>query len=331
MSETEAATSGSALRSARQRRGLDVATASRDTALPMRVLQVLESSDAAALRADVRLQAQLRVYARYLGLDPEPLLRELAAGDTGEPAGGPGPARRPMGPSPAAAPRGTARSRRVPAVLGWLAVGALVGAVVAFIVLSLGGFGSASEPDVRLTSPAATGDGDTDDDDTDDGDPDDDDTGVADDLDADRADDRNASRWDETEAVEEPTAPAGEAPTTNTGEEPAGDTDDGQDADVPGRAPADTRVQLLNGSRDAERVAAAREALAALGYDIVNDGPETTAEAWQATGVYHTPGWEQEAQGLATRDERFTHRGANPGFSAEADLHVVVGRDWPQP
>lgn len=158
MSDTEAATSGATLRAARRRRGLDVDTASRNSALPAAVVQALEACNAASLAADVRLQAQLRVYARSLGVDPEPLLRQLGPrplgdpGDAAAPMGPPPPQRAPRAPRTPRTPRAPGiRSRRAPLALVWLGVGAVVGAAVAFVVLSLGGFGAASEPGVRLT------------------------------------------------------------------------------------------------------------------------------------------------------------------------------------
>jgi cytoskeleton protein RodZ len=62
---------GSALRKAREHRGVTLDAASRDTKLSPEHLRALEAEDFDALLGDVYVRGSLRTYAAYLGLDPD--------------------------------------------------------------------------------------------------------------------------------------------------------------------------------------------------------------------------------------------------------------------
>jgi hypothetical protein len=78
---------GSALRKARERRGVTLDAASRDTRLGVGQLRALEGEDFDALLGDVYVRGSLRTYAAYLGLDPEKVVGAYArhAEDPGPP------------------------------------------------------------------------------------------------------------------------------------------------------------------------------------------------------------------------------------------------------
>ena len=59
---------GSALRKARERRGITLDAASRDTKLHIDQLRALETEDFEALMGDVYVRGSLRTYSQYLGL-----------------------------------------------------------------------------------------------------------------------------------------------------------------------------------------------------------------------------------------------------------------------
>ena len=65
---------GNTLREARQQRGLSLNDVERATSIRMKYLEGLEAEDFEALPAPVYIKGFLRTYARYLGLDPLPLL-----------------------------------------------------------------------------------------------------------------------------------------------------------------------------------------------------------------------------------------------------------------
>ena len=62
---------GSALRKARERRGITLDAASRDTKLHIDQLRALEAEDFEALLGDVYVRGSLRTYSQYLGLSPD--------------------------------------------------------------------------------------------------------------------------------------------------------------------------------------------------------------------------------------------------------------------
>lgn len=276
MSDTDTDAIGEQLRAARQRRGLDLLAASRRTPLPIGALDRLERATGEDLGADVQLQAQLRMYARALGVDPEPLLRDVVPAVAPGADGVAAPAR-PVRRRRRRLPVRRVPVRRVPVRRALVAAGVVVAGALA--LLAVARLADVGEPAVRLTPPATP----------------------------------------EPSGAEGAPATA-EVPDVAVTPDPA--------AATPGRPPAETTVQLLDGARDRGRLAAARAALEELGYDIVV--VDATAEPAARSVVYHTPGWEEEATALAAREGRLTHAGGNPGFTADAVLHVVVGRDWPQ-
>ena len=83
---------GSALRKARERRGITLDAASRDTKLHMDQLRALESEDFDALMGDVYVRGSLRTYSQYLGLSPDKVIGAYAE-HAEEPAAPPPPAR----------------------------------------------------------------------------------------------------------------------------------------------------------------------------------------------------------------------------------------------
>lgn len=72
---------GNTLSRARRARGISLEEAERDTHVSRRYLQALETEDFAAFPAPVYARGFLRTYARYLGLNPEELLRIFPNGD----------------------------------------------------------------------------------------------------------------------------------------------------------------------------------------------------------------------------------------------------------
>lgn len=289
---------GAALQRARQARGLTVAQAARASGLDASIVDTLERSTSRDLAGQVRLLAQLRLYARALGVDPEGLLRTLTAGGPGAdlPAG--------------AAPDGDAavgeeggdgrrsprrrRAQRVLAVLG-LAI-ALVGVVFVGTPLLLDG-GRDELGLVDPVSPTPT---------------------------------PTATPTPAPTSIPTPIPSPALTPTPTPASSLADEPDDaaGDGETLPGRPPEETRVQLLDGVRDGdEAVEEAGEVLNELGYQVVTTG--TMVEPWETTGAYYTDGWEVEAESLRERDDRFAEVAPEPGFDADVDLHVIVGEDWP--
>jgi hypothetical protein len=83
---------GSALRKARERRGITLDAASRDTKLHVDQLRALEVEDFEALLGDVYVRGSLRTYAQYLGLSPDKVIGAYAE-HANEPAPPPPPAK----------------------------------------------------------------------------------------------------------------------------------------------------------------------------------------------------------------------------------------------
>jgi hypothetical protein len=69
---------GSALRKARERRGITIDAASRDTRLHIDQLRALEAEDFDALLGDVYVRGSLRTYSQYLGLSPDKVIGAYA-------------------------------------------------------------------------------------------------------------------------------------------------------------------------------------------------------------------------------------------------------------
>jgi cytoskeletal protein RodZ len=74
---------GAALTAARDRRGLTIDEAARDTRVRPELLRALEAEDFDELPGDVYVRGTLRTYGRYLGLDPEKVVA-LYAGASGD-------------------------------------------------------------------------------------------------------------------------------------------------------------------------------------------------------------------------------------------------------
>jgi helix-turn-helix protein len=112
---------GTALRTAREARGISLEKASRDTRIHSEYLKALEGESFQALRADVYVRGFLRSYSSYLGLDADKVItvyeRRAPSGLTSPPASVPQDGERDLG-----APRRAAHWRLVAA----LAVGLLV-------------------------------------------------------------------------------------------------------------------------------------------------------------------------------------------------------------
>jgi hypothetical protein len=72
---------GNTLSRARRSRGITIEDAERDTHVSRRYLQALESEDFSLFPAPVYARGFLRTYSRYLGLNPEELVRVFPNGD----------------------------------------------------------------------------------------------------------------------------------------------------------------------------------------------------------------------------------------------------------
>ena len=83
---------GPALRKARERRGITLDAASRDTKLHVDQLSALESEEFDSLLGDVYVRGSLRSYAQYLGLSPDKVI-DAYARHVEEPAPPPPPAK----------------------------------------------------------------------------------------------------------------------------------------------------------------------------------------------------------------------------------------------
>lgn len=85
---------GESLRRAREERHLSLRTVARETKLPIKHLQAIEAGDWESLPRGDYARYFMREYAKYLSLDPEPLLSEVAPGAL--PMQASQPARRPV-------------------------------------------------------------------------------------------------------------------------------------------------------------------------------------------------------------------------------------------
>jgi transcriptional regulator with XRE-family HTH domain len=72
---------GNTLSRARNARAITIEDVARDTHVSRRYLQALENEDFACFPAPVYARGFLRTYARYLGLDPDDLLRQFPPTD----------------------------------------------------------------------------------------------------------------------------------------------------------------------------------------------------------------------------------------------------------
>ncbi len=135
------------LTAARERKGVDLYRAERDTKIRARYLAALESGDYAELPGAVYTKGFLRNYALYLGLDPEDVVRQWRRerGDTSVPAE---PAL--AVPKPLAAPRQGLTFSPVVIVAALLTV--LIAVFAVYIGVQLVRF--AKPPTLAVTNPA---------------------------------------------------------------------------------------------------------------------------------------------------------------------------------
>jgi cytoskeletal protein RodZ len=134
------------LAAARERKGVDLVRAERDTKIRVRYLSALESGDYRDLPGAVYTKGFLRNYAIYLGLDPEDVLRqwrrERGEGTAPEPAIVP--------PRPIAEPSRPLQFSPSVVVAGLLTAGV----VLFFIYLSAQLLRYSRPPDLAVTNPA---------------------------------------------------------------------------------------------------------------------------------------------------------------------------------
>lgn len=318
-----------ALRSQRQRLGQSPVGAAVAARLPDHVPAALESGELPL--DDATTLAYVRIYARHLGLDAEELLRDCAVDEPLELDDGPM-----LRPPPARGHRLRASRVRVALVLAILGVGCLVFA--ASIVRNDAG----GPVDVQLGAPAsseATG--------TDEG-PGRSAAGADDSrFGSPTQDDRERSEAPDRSDADEPPgagdavpgdAVAGDAAPRAAGPgaavpgpvDPAGSEAPapGTATSLPGRAPEETRVQLLHHASIAQAtVEQVHAVLQSLGYQVTHVNLLVTPV--DDTTVHAVEGWMAEAEALRQRDPRFANVTPNQAFSIEVDLHVVIGTDWP--
>jgi hypothetical protein len=139
---------GEVLLAARERKGVDLFRAERDTKIRAKYLSALERSDFRELPGAVYTKGFLRNYAAYLGLDPDGIVEQWKRESTG------GSTRAAAAPA-LAPPRPLHEPRRGPVITPGVLVGALLSlAVIAFgiyIVVQL--FRFAQPPTLSLSSP----------------------------------------------------------------------------------------------------------------------------------------------------------------------------------
>jgi cytoskeletal protein RodZ len=138
---------GEVLQLARERKGVDLYRAERDTKIRLRYLAALEDGDFSELPAPVYTKGFLRNYAIYLGLDPDELLArwhaEMAALNTRERVAVAPP------PQPLTAPRTLIRFTPATVVTGLVVL--VVIAFVGYVALQIARY--ATTPEIGLTYP----------------------------------------------------------------------------------------------------------------------------------------------------------------------------------
>lgn len=291
---------GTPLRQARRERGLTLRAAADELDVPVDVLADLEAGRIDAFGPQLHASAYARVYARYLGIDEHVVLRGAE----------------PLPPDHVAvqAPEVVQR-RRLLLGVGAVLVG--VGAVAAIAITLLGSNGDETRIDLTDGDAATLADAGVDEDDT----------GVLSRRIEPDPPEPDAGSGDPTpHGGPSPHTPAGEAPTDDTGADgdAAGDSEPPRDEEPIGEG---VSVQILDGVGDARRVASARQRLLDLGYTVVF--MDRAAGNYRRTTILHDPEHADAAAALVAADDRFTTTGDDPGLGAPAQLHVIVGADWP--
>ncbi len=148
---------GETLRATRRQQGVSLADASADTRVRESYLAALEEEDFSALGGDVYAKGFLRSYARFLGLDPEPLVATYRAEHEAPADDVMSLAQQPVAPM---------ASEGRPGIVVAVGVGALILVVLALIGMFGGGEGDVdlagapppvSESEGRQTSAKTTG------------------------------------------------------------------------------------------------------------------------------------------------------------------------------
>jgi cytoskeleton protein RodZ len=133
---------GDILRNARREQGATLADAAAQTRVRETYLAALEEEEFAALGGDVYVKGFLRSYAKYLGLDPEPLLtayrREHEGADEPAPV--------------AAAPVAPVQSERQPGIMVVAGVAAVL--LLLLAVIGIAGRDDPAVPEDQAVAPA---------------------------------------------------------------------------------------------------------------------------------------------------------------------------------
>jgi len=140
---------GEMLRSARERRGLDRARIERDTRIRERFLSALERGAYDELPGEVYARGFLRIYATYLGLDPDAMVALYRVETRGPVAG------RALTTTARRRPLGNPQPRAfvlAPGAVAAAILTVLVGALVAYLAYQVITF--ARTPELRVLDPA---------------------------------------------------------------------------------------------------------------------------------------------------------------------------------
>lgn len=339
--EASSHTIAATLRAARQEQGRTLSHAATTLRLAVPDLAELERQDDATVVADVRTMARLRVYGRHLGLDPERMLGDALQARGNEPQEGvtgasatATPARETLPPPPAT---DESRGKRVSgaALLVILGIVTAVGTAAAAVV-----FDEQPQQQVQLSSP---GDEQTDAEGESQAQPlnaDDDLTAAEEDpsLGAAGEDTEDAEVLRDGENEDKSAESAGSSSSEDDASHPSGESADEAESppdgsegetdqeELPGRPPEQTSVQVLDGAGAPDTRDAVAATLEDHGYVVA--AVNAARNPHEQSVVFYSEGWEDEAEALAAREDRFVVSDENPGFSDDIGLHAVVGADW---
>ena len=109
----------------------------------------------------------------------------------------------------------------------------------------------------------------------------------------------------------------------------AGDSEEPTEAGAGAFDPGDVSVQVLDGVGDLVHAQDAADVLRDLGYEVIN--LDAAAIEYPETTIIFTEGHRDDAEALMAHDPRFAKIAPNTDLTAPADLHIVVGTDWPDP